>query len=63
MRYRKQGNYIYSINNAQGNIVNGFDEVAKVHTHFYKDLLGDQTKERAPISQAIIDQGPTLTTE
>ena len=55
MRYRKQGNYIYSINNAQGNIVNGFDEVAKVHTHFYKDLLGDQTKERAPISQAIID--------
>ena len=63
MTHRKQANYFYSINNAQGNIVNGFDEVAKVLTNFYKELLEEQTEERTPILQSIIDQGPVLSTE
>jgi len=63
LKRRKQANYIYSINDAQGNRVAGFTDVAKVLTDFYQDLLGKQREERTPILQDIIDKGSVLTIE
>ncbi|KAJ8429593.1 hypothetical protein Cgig2_008564 [Carnegiea gigantea] len=41
-KQRKLATYIYSINDANGNWVEGFDNVGKVMVEFYKRLLGHQ---------------------
>jgi len=44
MKHYKQANCIYSITNAQGITVNGFDEVAKVSLIFTRSSLGNKQK-------------------
>jgi len=55
--------YIYTIQDAQGNQVEGLDQVGHIIFDFYKQLLGKQSQSRSPIKENIIEQGPTLTVE
>ncbi|KAJ8419494.1 hypothetical protein Cgig2_018751 [Carnegiea gigantea] len=45
-KQRKLPTYIYSVKDANGNWVEGFDNVAKVMVEFYKSLLGHQSCTR-----------------
>ncbi|KAJ8420006.1 hypothetical protein Cgig2_010433 [Carnegiea gigantea] len=61
MKQRKQANYIYSINDATGTIVDDFSAVAKTLTDFYQQLLGKQKIHYTHVSQKIMEAGPILT--
>jgi len=55
--------YIYSIQDASGDVVEGFDKVGKVLYTFYKDLLGKASQPRAPLDNSTLSLGAALTME
>ena len=55
--------YIYTIKDAQGNQVEGFDQVGQLIFDCYKQLLGKQSQSRSSIKGNVIEQGPILTAE
>jgi len=59
----KLATYIYSIKDANGNWVKGFDNVGKVMVEFYKRLLGHQPCTRTSVEDDILKLGPHLTIE
>jgi len=61
MKYRKQANYIYSINDASGQRTDGFLEVGKVVTEFYQKLLGSTKDRQSPHLTDNNRPGPVLT--
>ncbi|KAJ8427052.1 hypothetical protein Cgig2_020910 [Carnegiea gigantea] len=62
-KQRKLATYIYSIQDAGGNQVKGFDQVGKVILPFYKQLLGKQTTTRSCIDRIVINAGSILSFE
>ncbi|KAJ8419566.1 LOW QUALITY PROTEIN: hypothetical protein Cgig2_004597 [Carnegiea gigantea] len=48
-KQKNMTSYIYTIQDAQGNQVEGFDQVGHIIFDFYKQLLGKQSQLRSPI--------------
>jgi len=62
-KQRKLAIYIYSIKDANGNWVEGFDNVGKVMAEFYTRLLGHQLCTRTSVEDDILKLRPHLTME
>jgi len=62
-KQRKLTTYIFSIHDATGSEVEGFDQVGKVLLDYYKDLLGNTTLPSQSIDASIISQGMVLSQE
>ena len=60
-RQRKLASYIYSIQDATGDVVDGFDKVGEVMLSFYKDLLGQIPMHRTAIDASTVSHGASLT--
>lgn len=55
--------YIHSINQVDGFVVEGFEEVGSYMTTFYKNLLGKKSSTRRKIDPEIIKEGHVLSIE
>ena len=53
-------NYTYAINDASGQRIEGFHEVAQMMVHYYLGLLGQRTNSRVFIQKEVISMGITL---
>ncbi|KAJ8425111.1 hypothetical protein Cgig2_015889 [Carnegiea gigantea] len=62
-KQRKLATYIYCIRNANGLLVEGFDQVSHTMLEFYKVLLGKQQRTKKEINLQVIQQRPTLCLE
>ena len=62
-KQRKLDTYIYTIQDASSDVVEGFDKVGKVLYTFYKDLLGKASQPRAPLDNSTLSLGAALTME
>ncbi|KAJ8450406.1 hypothetical protein Cgig2_002091 [Carnegiea gigantea] len=62
-KIRKLTSYIYGIKDADGNWVEGFDNVGRTMVDLYKNFLGPQSVARTSVQQEILDKGPILTRE
>ncbi|KAJ8421818.1 hypothetical protein Cgig2_023811 [Carnegiea gigantea] len=62
-KQRKLATYIYSLKDQNGEKKEGFDEVAKIISSFYSNLLGKQLILRSNLNVEAIRKGPVLTTE
>ncbi|KAJ8420395.1 hypothetical protein Cgig2_013882 [Carnegiea gigantea] len=56
----KLASYIYTLHTSQGELVEGFDDVGKHMSLFYRQLLRTQAKHRQRIDHHIILAGPVL---
>ncbi|KAJ8420316.1 hypothetical protein Cgig2_007978 [Carnegiea gigantea] len=62
-KQQKLATYIYTIQDAGDNQVEGFDQVGEVILPFYKQLLGKQTTTRSCIDRTVINVGSILSFE
>ena len=63
IKERKALTCIYHIEDCNGQKLEGFQEVSKVLTSYYKNMLGSKDAHRTPIDMQIIDKGNTLNVE
>ena len=63
MRQRKMENYVYSIKDEDGKMVEGFEGVAHLVTTYHEKLLGKQTPKRKELDCMIIEEGNVLNFE
>ena len=59
-KQRKLSTYFYTIQDATGTELEGFDQVGKVMLDYCKDLLGKAPLHRQSIDSSIITQGAVL---
>ena len=57
------GTYVYEINDDQGQLHQGFEDVANMMHSYYQHLLGLCSTARSPISHQVIALGNTLAVE
>jgi len=62
-KQRKMASYIYTINDAEGNQVEGFDQVGKLILPYYTSLLGKQLTVRSKVNMMVVNTGTTLSIE
>ncbi|KAJ8436136.1 hypothetical protein Cgig2_033631 [Carnegiea gigantea] len=60
-KQRKLASYIYQIKDANGDLVEGFDQVSSTLQTFYKVLLREQNTIRKQINMEVAHHGPSLT--
>ena len=60
MKQRKMQSFVYSIQDGQGRLVKGFEEVARVFVEYYQDLLGEQPIIRDQIDKRVMQTGTIL---
>ena len=63
IKKRKAMTCIFQIQDPNGHRVEGFKEVAKVMTNFYKDLLGRTEFQRSNVDPRVIEAGSCLSLE
>ncbi|KAJ8428177.1 hypothetical protein Cgig2_015618 [Carnegiea gigantea] len=62
-KQRKLATYVYTLKDAEGMQVEGFDQVGKMMLSFYKNLLGKQFTPRSSIDPAVTKAGLVLSVE
>ena len=62
-KQQKMATYLYSLKDASGTSVDGFDAVGQVMLNYYKQLLGSQPAGRSRIDMEVIGHGAILTKE
>ncbi|KAJ8427211.1 hypothetical protein Cgig2_015423 [Carnegiea gigantea] len=62
-KQRRMATYVYSLKDASGEFVEGFEAIGRIMLDFYKHLLGPQSTVRSRIDMEVIRQGATLTKE
>ena len=62
-KQRRMATYVYSLKDASGEFVEGFEAIGRIMLDFYKHLLGPQSTVRSGIDMEVIRQGATLTKE
>ncbi|KAJ8420694.1 hypothetical protein Cgig2_021608 [Carnegiea gigantea] len=59
-KQRKLASYIYQIKDADGNLIEGFDQVSSTMQTFHKSLLGEQNTTRKKIDMEVAHHRPVL---
>jgi len=62
-KQKKMATFIYSLEDARGSRVKGFDEVGQILLKYYQQLLGPHHAIRNHINPEIIQQGETISQE